>query len=366
MALKRTILHDWHVSNNARIVEFAGFEMPLSYTTIIKEHEAVRNSAGLFDLCHMGRLKITGLDSLDFLQYIVTNDVTNLEVEQVQYALICNTQGGVIDDVTLYRSDDFYLMVVNGINTDIVFSWLNQHRTTFTDVHVENISMTFGMIAIQGPNAEEILQQFVSEDLSAIAYYHFKVMDVAGVSALVSRTGYTGEDGFEIYLSAISIPNIWQALLEKGKSRGLVPVGLGARDTLRLEACFPLYGNELNNFTTPLEAGLGKFVHLEKEDFIGKGVLVHSTEREFTRRLVAFQMEDKSIPRKSCPLLIEKTRLGKVTSGTFSPTLQKGIGMGYVPHYQSEPNTPIEVEIHNSAHPGIIVKKPFYKRRNQT
>ena len=223
--------------------------------------------------------------------------------------------------------------------------------------------MALGMFALQGPKSEEILQQVVSDDLSSLSYYHFLFTQIQGIRALVSRTGYTGEDGFEVYLSSISIPGVWEKILDVGKNYGVVPIGLGARDTLRLEACFPLYGNDLNNFTTPLEAGLGKFVHLEKEDFIGKKALLHSTASEFTRRLVAFEMKDNSIPRKDCPILIDETRLGKVSSGTFSPTLRKGIGMGYVPQYKSRPETPISVDIRNTIHPGIIVKKPFHKRR---
>lgn len=345
------------------MVEFAGWEMPLTYSTIMEEHQVVRNFAGIFDLNHMGRMRVSGRDSTRFLHYVSTNDVESLEVGQVQYNLLCNKQGGVIDDITVYRTEDYYLLVVNACNTEIVLSWLNQQRPQFGDVTIEDISISLGMIAIQGPQAEAILQPFVSDNLAKIKYYHFSSMGIEGVRAIVSRTGYTGEDGFEIYLSAISIPGIWRRLLQAAKDKGLMPVGLGARDTLRLEACYPLYGNELNNFTTPLEAGLGKFVKLEKSDFIGKKALLHSTTSEFARRLVAFEMLDNSVPRKDCPVVMNETQIGKVTSGTFSPTLRKGIGMAYVPQYKSIPGTEISIVINNKNHPGVIVNKPFYKRR---
>lgn len=361
MALKRTILYDWQVVQGARIVEFAGWQLPLYYSSIMEEHQAVRTAAGLFELNYMGRFRISGRDSTSFLNYIITNDVEALSIGQVQYSLICNTRGGIIDDITVYRTEDFYLLVVNAINTDIVLSWLNQHRSQFGNVNVEDISLALGMIALQGPKAEAVLQPFVADDLSAINYYHFIFTKTNGVRALISRTGYTGEDGFEIYLSTISIPGLWTKLLSAGKDKGLLPVGLGARDTLRLEACFPLYGNELNIFTTPVEAGLGKFVKLEKPDFVGRKSLLHSTTSEFARRLVAFEMEDRSVPRKDCTVIIDETPLGKVTSGTFSPTLRKGIGLAYVAQYKSAPETKISIIIHRNNHPGVIVKKPFYK-----
>ncbi len=364
MAQKRTILHDWHIENNARMIEFAGWDMPVCYSSITEEHAAVRTRAGLFDLSHMGRLRISGNDAVGFLQYITTNDVESLPVGGVQYSLLCNKQGGVIDDITLYRADDYFMMVVNASNSDIVLSWLNQHRVQFGEVRVEDISMSLGMTALQGPRAESILQKVVDEDISSIKYYHFIFSHIENVRVVLSRTGYTGEDGFELYLSSVSIPNLWNRLLETGSDEEVVPVGLGARDTLRLEACFPLYGNELNNFTTPLEAGLGKFVKLEKDDFLGKKALLHSTTTEFARRLVAIEMLGKAVPRKDCPVAIEETPLGKITSGAFSPTLQKGIAMGYLPHYKSMPGTNVDVIIRDAPHPAEIVKKPFYNRRN--
>lgn len=366
MALKKTILYDWHVEHNAFMKEYSGWEMPFSYGTVEQEYAGVRNFAGIIDLCHTGRLRISGAGSVDFLQYVTTNDVEELEVGEFQDTLICNKQGGIIDFVSLFRAEDYFLMNVHPINTDIVLSWLNQWRAEFENVTVEEISMALGMICIEGKFSREILASLIGDELNSLKPNNYLITQIEGVRTLIALRNTIGDDEYQLYLSMRSIPGVWTTLLKRGEESGLIAIGLGAQELLYLEACYPTYGRELNNFTTPLEAGLGEIVRLEKKDFIGKKALLHSTTSEFTRRLVAFIMEDDAIPQRNAVVTIEDTPVGKVTSGGFSPTLRKGIGMAYVPQYKSMPDTRIGIVIDDVSHPAVIVKKPFYKRNRRT
>lgn len=360
--IRHTSLYTWHVEHRAKMTIFSGWEMPLYYTSITAEHQAVRNQAGLFDLCYMGRIRVKGKDRIKFLNYMTTNDIEELGIGKVHYAFICNPQGGIIDDVTVYKAENYCLVVTNAVNRDTVLSWFHQHQGKHA-VDIEDAGFGLGMLSIQGPKAQSILQRVTQAPLNDLDYYDFIITQVTHAKAMVSRTGYTGEDGFELYFGALYTTTLWEKLLQLGTSDGLVPVGLGARDTLRLEACMPLFGNDLTNSTTPLEAGLSKFIKLDKKAFIGKEALVNSSNSELSKRLVAFQMLDRSIPRQGYEVRHQDNAIGNVTSGTFSPTLQKGIGMGYVHNVHSKVDSSIFVMIKGKPHPAEIIKRPFYKRR---
>ncbi len=358
------MLYNWHVQAGARMVEFAGWDMPLSYTTIRQEHETVRTKAGLFDLSHMGRLRIHGPDRTRFVQYVFTNNINNLAEGGIHYGFLCNPQGGVIDDITVYAMEEYYLLVVNGVNTAKVFNWLRMNATDFK-VEIEDATLSLSMLAIQGPASQEIMNLVGEDDFSAVKNYHFTIRQVHRYRCVLSRTGYTGEDGFEIYIPAMSLIPLWERFISEGRKFGLVPVGLGARDTLRTEACMPLYGNELTDVTTPLEAGLGRFVDLSKPDFIGKKALTLSRDAEFSRNLIAFVMEDNAIPRHGQKVLLGDMEIGVVTSGTFSPFFKKGIGMAWADHSVSHAETSLNIMINDKPHPAVLKKKPLYKRRKQ-
>lgn len=363
--MKRTILHNWHKEHGAKMVEFAGWEMPVQYTTIREEHINVREKAGLFDLSHMGRIRIRGRDRVAFIQQVFTNDLTKIKVGDVQYGLLCNPTGGVIDDITVYMADDYLMLVVNACNKDKVVSWLKANVGDF-QADIEDASILVLMLAIQGPQALQIMYEMTRIDLSNIAPYQFRVQHLSRSQAVVSRTGYTGEDGLEIYIGSVYFQSLWEQLLEAGAKRGLIPIGLGARDTLRTESCLPLYGHELSEEMSPLDAGLARYVQFSKPDFIGKKALLHSTNAEFSKKLICFEMTDKAIPRPGCPIVFGDLVIGTVTSGTFSPTFQRGIGMAYIDRMRSEPETPIMIQINEKPHPAVIRKRPLYKRRKQT
>jgi len=361
--LKRTVLYNWHKSHGARMVEFTGWEMPLQYTTISEEHLGVREKAGLFDLSHMGRIRIRGKDRIPFMQYLFTNDLITISEGGIMYGFLCNSNGGIIDDITVYIIEDYLMLVVNACNTETIFNWLRSNANNF-EVEIEDVSISLLMLAIQGPRAQDIMYGLSRIDLSNIQYHQFMIYHLVRSKAVISRTGYTGENGFEIYIGGVFFQSLWEQLLDIGAKMGLVPVGLGARDTLRIEACLPLYGHELTEETTPLEAGLDKFVKFAKNDFIGKKALYYSTNPEFARRLICFEMMDKAIPRNGHPVMFGDMIIGTVTSGTFSPTFQKGIGMAYVDQIKSQPDTQISILINENPHPAIIRKRPLYKRRS--
>jgi aminomethyltransferase len=360
---KTTPLYEEHVKAGARIVPFAGYLMPLEYSGIIEEHRAVREAAGLFDLSHMGEFRVVGGDAASRIDRLVTNDVRGLEVYQVRYTPMCYPDGGIVDDLLVYRFPDHLMLVVNAANIDKDLTWICDHVDGGTRVTDESDQVA--LIAIQGPLAESILQPLTPLDLPSIAYYHFAEGQVAGSQATVSRTGYTGEDGFELYLAPQDAAPVWEALLAAGAPRGLRPIGLGARDTLRLEAGYMLYGNDIDQSTNPLEAGLGWTVKLGEHDFIGRDALERLKAEGLGRRMVALEMLDRRIPRPHFPVYVDGRRAGELTSGTFSPTLNKGVGLGYLESGYAKTGTQVEIEIRNERHPARIVRKPLYKREGR-
>ncbi|MBD3868245.1 MAG: glycine cleavage system aminomethyltransferase GcvT [Acidobacteria bacterium] len=362
MESMKTPVHDAHVKAGARMVPFAGFSMPVQYTGIVDEHMAVRTRAGLFDVSHMGEIIVEGAGALDYLQNLTCNNVARLEVGRAHYTGLMLPNGAFVDDMLIYRlADRRYLAVVNAANLDKDRDWFLNHTQGF-DVNVEDQSAAYGQLALQGPEAPAILSQLTTTDLSAMRYYSFAETEVDGVGCIVSRTGYTGEAGFEIYAPADATARLWESLLGAGAPSGLIPVGLGARDTLRLEASMALYGNDINDTTTALEANLGWIVKMKKGDFIGRDSLARQREEGLARKLVGFEMEGRAIARHGYPVLREGREIGTVTSGTFAPFLEKSIGMAYLPAGMWEPGTHFEVGIRNRTAPAVVVPTPFYKR----
>jgi len=362
MGLKKTPLYDKHVEAKGKIIEFAGWEMPVQYEGLTQEHNAVREKAGLFDVSHMGEVDVKGLGAAEFVQTLVTNDASILEDNQVMYGMMCQEDGGVVDDLLVYKFDrNHFYLVINAANIDKDFAWIEKVSKNF-DVEVENISDSVGEIAIQGPLAQEILQKVMQFDLKDLAFFYTKRdVDVAGVNCMVSRTGYTGEDGFEVYSEAADIPKVWDALLEAGKEEGLVPAGLGARDTLRFEACLPLYGHEINESITPLEAGLSFFVKLDNDNFIGRDALIKQKADGIPRKLVGFEL-DKGIAREGCDVLKDGKKIGFVTTGYKSPTLGKSVGLALVEREFGEMGAEFEVQIRKNVRSAKIISKRFYKK----
>lgn len=367
-SLKQTALYDRHRDLGARLIPFAGWEMPVQYEGIIAEHRAVRNQAGLFDLGHMGQLEVTGPDALAFLQYTTTNDLSALRPGQAKYTLLSNQNGGVIDDLIVYRSpegEDGYMVVMNASNADRDVAWWQEMRARRDDMNVSlrNISPEIGMIAIQGPRAEEITQRITGMPLAGIDYFAWQNADIAGVSTKIARTGYTGEDGFEFYASNQDIGRIWDALMEVGEDSGLVPVGLGARDTLRLEARMPLYGQELGDDISPYEAGLGWAVSLDKGDFVGRDRMAEVKEQGPERRTVGFKMTGRGgSPRTHYRVQVDGEDVGEVTSGAMSPSLGENIGLALVKRSVSGVGKPLQVVVRGKPVDAVQVKTPFYKR----
>lgn len=357
---KETPLYAEHVEAGARMVPFAGFIMPLQYTGIIPEHRAVRQAAGLFDLSHMGEFRVSGSDAVQAIDRLVTNDIRGLEVGQVRYTPMTYPDGGIVDDLLVYRFADHLMLVVNAANIEKDFAWIEDHLQG--DATLRDESDQTALIAIQGPRAADILQKLTEVDLSAIGYYHFTYGQVAGLDAIISRTGYTGEDGFELYVAPADAPVIWRSLLEAGSDEGIMPVGLGARDTLRLEAAYMLYGNDIDSSTSPLEAGLGWTVKFGEADFLGREVMEQQKASGLRRRMVQIEMLDRAIPRQHHRVWVDGDQVGELTSGTFSPTFQRGVGLGYVRADQARPGTEVEIEVRGDRHPARVVKKPMYKR----
>lgn len=358
--LKRTPLYDEHRRLDAKMVAFAGYEMPVQYPTgIVAEHQAVRQKAGLFDVSHMGEFEVRGGDALGLVQYVTTNDASKLEVGQAQYSVICQEDGAAIDDCLVYRLADRYMIVVNAANRARDLEWIRKYAPRF-DAEVVDRSDEMALLALQGPAAEAILRQLTQVDLPAIGYYHFVEGEVDGHAAIISRTGYTGEDGFELYVGNEAAAPIWRRLLEVGAADGLVPVGLGARDSLRLEMGYILYGNDLDDNHTPLEAGLGWVVKLDKGDFIGSAALRRQKEEGVRERLVGFRLQDRAFPRHAYEVRYNGEPAGEVTSGILSPSLDQGIGLAYVPVEAAKPGTGIEVVVRNRPMAAEIVRPPFY------
>jgi aminomethyltransferase len=365
---RRTPLYDRHLALGARMVPFAGWTMPVQYSGIINEHRAVRNEAGLFDLGHMGQVDVSGPDALPYLQYVTTNDVSTLEPGQAHYSLLPNDQGGVVDDIIIYRNPDGdgYMVVINASNRDKDVAWMQRHAAACSDlsVAVTDISDRTGMIAIQGPAAERITQSLTDLHLADLPYFSWHRGTVAGVLAMLGRTGYTGEDGFEFYTSIDDVGTLWDALLEAGKDEGAVPVGLGARDTLRLEARMPLYGQELGDNIGPLEAGLGWAVKLDKGDFIGRDKIAAMKESGPPRRTVGFKLTERGgSPRTHYEVRSGGQRVGEVTSGAMSPTLGENIGLALVEAGSAGVGKPLEIVVRDRPVAAVQVKTPFYKRQ---
>lgn len=366
MNLKRTPLYEEHKRLGAKLVPFAGFEMPVQYTGVIDEHQAVRRAAGLFDVSHMGEFEFLGPHALVFLDHLTANDVTQLTDGMAQYSLLLNEQGSIIDDILVYRvNENHFIMVVNSANIERDFKWIHKHQPTQAKVEVNNISEQVCLLALQGPKALVILKPLLDESMEEVKPFHFVVGNLAGQeNCIVARTGYTGEDGVEIFGKSSHATSIWQALLEEGNPKGLKPAGLGARDTLRLEARLSLYGHEITDETNPFEAGLGWVVKMAKGNFIGREQLTKIKARGLHRKLVGFKMVDKGIARAECAVLDHNHQpVGKVTSGSFSPTLNQAIGLAYLPLAMGEIGTKFNIDIRGSLKLAEVVATPFYKRK---
>ncbi len=360
---KRTPLYQCHLNAGGRMVEFAGWEMPVQYRGVMEEHRAVRNGVGLFDVSHMGEIMVTGRRALDFLQHVTCNDVAKLSPGRAHYSGLMTPRGTFVDDLLVHMlAERRYLLVVNAANKDKDYAYLCAQVANFDGVDVEDASAAFAQIAIQGPRALEVLQRLTPTPLAEIKYYRFVEGEVNRAAAIIARTGYTGEDGFEIYLAPEDAPGVWRELLLRGQEEGIVPCGLGARDTLRFEACMALYGNDIDDTTTPFEAGLEWIVKLDKGPFLGREALARQARDGVKRRLVAFEMVGRGIARHGYPIVVGGRQAGKVTSGTMSPTLGKALGMGYVPVEAAAVGSAIEVEIRGQLVPAQVVEKPFYRR----
>ena len=361
MILKKTALFAAHRSAGAKMVGFAGWQMPVQYRGVIEEHLAVRCAAGLFDVSHMGEIEVRGAGALELCQQLTANDVGRLQVFQAQYNLLLNEQGGVIDDVIIYRvKSDAYFFCVNASNSDKDFTWIRDHAAGA--VETDNQSAMYAQLALQGPKAAAILQRLTALKLAELKSFHFAFADVASVRSMVARTGYTGEDGFEFYCQAADAEKLWAALLTGGAPCGLVPAGLGARDTLRLEKAYPLYGHELDDSTTPLEAGLGWVSKLSKPSFLGREALVRQRREGVRRKLVGLELLQPGIARGGYQLFKNGRNVGRVTSGTHSPSLGKAIALGYVSSEQAQIENCIDVEIRGRKVAAKIVSLPFYRR----
>jgi aminomethyltransferase len=361
--LKKTPLNARHRSLGARMVEFGGWDMPVEYSGIVDEHLAVRTRAGLFDVSHMGEIEIAGRDALKAVQHITTNDASRLAIGQAQYSPLPTPAGTFVDDVLTYRlADDHYMFVVNASNIMKDFNWITSNIAGLGDAVAVNTSSRYALLALQGPAATDVLQTLTGIDLGSIKYYWFMTGEVAGVRVTVSRTGYTGENGYEVFVPPASAERVWDAILMAGRGAGVVPAGLGARDTLRLEAAMRLYGNDIDETTTVLEADLGWTIGWKKEEFIGADVLRRQKQDGVQRRLVGFEVLDRAIARHGHEVYFGDEKSGIVTSGTQTPHVKKAIGMAYVPADRTAPGTEFEIDVRGRRVRARIVPLPFYKR----
>jgi len=359
-ALLRTPLYDWHKAHNGRMVEFGGWEMPVQYISIVEEHHAVRKAAGLFDISHMGRLDFGGSQARQFLNHLVTSRVDTMKCGQVRYGLMCRDDGGILDDVLVYAHDTAMGLVVNAGNRLKIVEWIEQHVGAFDCQYVDQ-TLSSAMLAVQGPCACEVLKRLTDADLASLKYYTYCPAKIMGLEVSLSRTGYTGEDGFELILSN-GAAVLAEKLLEVGQEFGIQPCGLGARDTLRLEAAMPLYGHELSESIDPLTAGLDFAVKLDKPDFIGKQALVEIAKKSDRRVRIGLQLAGRRIAREGSTVHREHQMIGEVTSGTFSPTLEQSISMAYVTPESATLGTTVEIDIRGKREAATIVSLPFYHR----
>jgi aminomethyltransferase len=374
MGLKRTALFSAHQKLGARLIDFGGWEMPVQYTSIVEEHLAVRNTAGIFDISHMGEVTVSGAAAADFLNHILTNDIRKLTPGLGQYTLMCNERGGAIDDLYAYQlSEGVYLLIINASRAEADVAWLQAQAGNFSgELKLTDASHNYSAVAVQGPRVKDFINACVpgasTSAMRANTVTDLKKNQIGGFqfenhSVLVSRTGYTGEDGFEIVGGDEAIQRVWDNILAAGAPFGIKPCGLGARDTLRTEVCFPLYGHELDENTTPIEAGVGFFVSLDKGEFNGRSILAEQNAGGVKKKLVAFKMAEKSAPpRPHYPIWVNGASAGIVTSGTQSPSLNIGIGMGYVPPEFAKRDTKIEIEIRGKRFAAVVVPKPIYKK----
>jgi aminomethyltransferase len=364
-AMYKTPLYDEHLKLGAKIIDFGGWAMPVQYTNVIEEHRATREAAGLFDICHMGEIEVKGPRALELLQRVMSRNLGKQEIGQMKLSLLLNEQGGIIDDLTIYRlGEDYYLIVTNAATKDKDLNWIKSTvlKEGYSGVELVDVTSETGKIDLQGPLSQTILQSIVQDSLANLKFYHFLKTNILNTPAIVSRSGYTGEDGFEIYVSADAVARLWNKLLDVGTANELKPCGLGARDTLRLESGMMLYGNELHESVTPLEVVYGWAISLEK-DFIGSDVLRKQKAQGVNRKLVGFEMRERGIARHGYKVVTDRKEIGKVTSGTFSPTLQKAIGMAFVPSEYQDPGTEISIRIREHAAKAVVVPMPFYKRK---
>ncbi len=366
--LLETPLHDWHAAHGGKLVDFAGWSMPVHYGSIVAEHQATRTAGGLFDVSHMGRLKFAGQGAGVFLEGLLTRRVADMAVGQIRYGLVTNEAGGILDDVLVYRfverGEPVHFLVVNASNRAKILNWIRFRLSGRDDVLLNDLTRDTAMIAVQGPRALQLAQPLVAADLASIKYYHGIQAEIAGMPALVSRTGYTGEDGVELTVPAEAAVGVWEKLLTAGAAQGVKAAGLGARDTLRLEAAMPLYGHELTEEINPLEAGLGFAVNLDGRMFPGRDALARIKQSPLARARVGLELAGKRVPREHYPILdATKSPVGEVTSGTFSPTFDKPIAMGYVRSGASQPGTELFVDIRGQTEPARVVKLPFYRRK---
>ena len=361
--MKDTALSSKHIALGAKMVPFAGYNMPVQYEGVNVEHQTVRDGVGVFDVSHMGEFLISGAGALDLIQKVSSNDASTLTIGRAQYSCMPNGKGGVVDDLIIYKiKEEQYLLVVNASNIEKDWNWISSHNTF--DAEMKDLSENYSLLAIQGPKAIEAMQSLTSIDLAAIKYYHFEVADFAGIdNVIISATGYTGSGGFEIYCKNDEVAQVWDKVFEAGASCDIKPIGLAARDTLRLEMGFCLYGNDIDDTTSPLEAGLGWITKLAKDDFIDKDFLAKQKEEGITRKLIAFEMVDKGIPRHDYPIQdADGNVIGRVTSGTMSPSMKIAIGLGYVTKDLSSVDSEIFIQIRNKGVQAKIVKLPFYKK----
>lgn len=356
MDLKRTPLYELHRKLGAKMVEFGGWEMPIQYTGILEEHRAVRENVGVFDVSHMGEIEITGKDALDLVQYLITNDASKLKTDQALYTPICNEQGGTLDDLLVFRLPEKYLLVVNAGTTEKDYRWMQRMSARFPHAKVVNFSSSYSQLAVQGPKSEETLQRHVEVDLSRVQYFYSVETELEKEPVLISRTGYTGEDGFEIYGPPAVIVQLWKDLIKAG----VPPIGLGARDSLRFEAALPLYGHELDEETTPVEAGIGWTVKEKPADYLGKEILLRQKREGGRKFLIGFKMIEPGVPRQGYRIYCDGREAGYVTSGMKSPTLGQFLGMGFVTA-QGRLGQAIEVEIRGQRKRAEVVKRPFYR-----
>lgn len=359
--MKRTPLYNVHVKAGGKIVPFGGFEMPVQYAGIVEEHKTVRNAVGVFDVSHMGEFFVKGKQALSFLQKITINDVSKLSPGKAQYSAMCYENAGIVDDLLIYMlAENNYMVVVNASNIDKDFEWMS--KVLSPEVIFENKSDETALLAIQGPKSLETLQKLTDVRLAEIPYYHFVQGNVSGIEMIISRTGYTGELGFEIYFPSAEAEKAWNALFEAGKEFGIAPIGLGARDTLRLEMGYCLYGNDIDQTTNPLEAGLGWITKLSKENFTAKSVLEEIKTKGLNRKLVGMVLHEKAIPRHGYAVTANGENIGTVTSGTFSPSLEKGIAMGYVTLQHSKIDTEVFIDVRGKIMKATVVQLPFLKK----